>query len=225
MTASLADYVELLPQPTYHKIQSVFKRDPDNDYKTFLTEWAMPEFGYLSELDWVWTEKVDGTNIRFHAYDDGLLLVGGRTRKAEIPPKLQLALEAVSAHSYWDQLSGLTVFGEGYGATIQKGGGDYRPDQGFIVFDVMVTDTGAFLERADVEDIAANLGLPVAPIVGKGPLWDAVYCLQQHEDPAWSRLKEGDKLAEGLVLRPETELRTRLGRRVISKLKVKDFST
>jgi hypothetical protein len=49
----------------YHKIQTVFKRDPSNNYKTLLEgEFAIPEFGYLQDNEWVFTEKVDGTNIR-----------------------------------------------------------------------------------------------------------------------------------------------------------------
>lgn len=50
---------------TYHKIQTVFKRDPSNNYKTLLLyEYSLPEFKYLSNNQWVFTEKVDGNNIR-----------------------------------------------------------------------------------------------------------------------------------------------------------------
>ena len=49
----------------YHKIQTVYLRDPDNRYRTLLDgKFAKPEFGYLADCEWVFTEKIDGTNIR-----------------------------------------------------------------------------------------------------------------------------------------------------------------
>ena len=45
----------------YHKIQTVFKRDPENRHKTLLEgDFSLPEFEYLAKNDWVYTEKVDG---------------------------------------------------------------------------------------------------------------------------------------------------------------------
>ena len=56
----------------YHKIQTVFKRDPETKYKTLLMgEYSLIEFEYLRYNDWVWTEKINGTNIRV-IYDDFL---------------------------------------------------------------------------------------------------------------------------------------------------------
>jgi len=47
----------------YHKISTVFKRDPENNFKTLLFgEFATPELEYLQDNMWVFTEKVDGTN-------------------------------------------------------------------------------------------------------------------------------------------------------------------
>ena len=49
----------------YHKIQTVFKRDPATKIKTLLdVDWSQDAFGYLADNEWVFTEKVDGTNIR-----------------------------------------------------------------------------------------------------------------------------------------------------------------
>ncbi|KKL53664.1 hypothetical protein LCGC14_2273140, partial [marine sediment metagenome] len=48
----------------------------------------------------------------------------------------------------------ITLYGEGYGARIQKGGGDYRKggDVSFRLFDVLIGET--WLRRVDVEDVA-----------------------------------------------------------------------
>ena len=45
---------------TYHKIQSIFKRDPENRFKTFLDgQWSVPAFGLLQNIEWTFTEKVE----------------------------------------------------------------------------------------------------------------------------------------------------------------------
>lgn len=37
----------------YHKIQTVFKRNPATNYKTLLMyEWSKPEFEYLAKNQW-----------------------------------------------------------------------------------------------------------------------------------------------------------------------------
>ena len=213
-------------EPKYHKIQSVFKRDPANKHKTFLWgEFTRPEFEYLQDLEWEWTEKVDGTNIRIHSDPaGGKVTFGGRTERAQLQNSLWLAVDEVAQRVEKLDLRGLTLYGEGYGAGIQKGGGNYRTDQGFILFDVMVSMTGIFLSRQNVEGIAQQLDIPVVPVVGSGDLWEAIYVVKDRYDAAYSRLKDGDMLAEGLVVRPSTELRTRTNERVITKIKVRDFS-
>lgn len=76
----------------YHKIQSVYMRDPDNKFKTFIEgNWSIPEFEYLQDNQWVFTEKVDGTNIRV-IFDGDNIYYGGRTDRAQIPTDLVNAL-------------------------------------------------------------------------------------------------------------------------------------
>ena len=49
----------------YHKIYTIFKRNPKTKYKTLLEgKYSLPEFEYLKDCIWVFTEKIDGTNIR-----------------------------------------------------------------------------------------------------------------------------------------------------------------
>ena len=115
-----------------------------------------------------------------------------------------------------DVLNGVCLYGEGYGAKIQKGGGNYRPDQDFVLFDVLVDEW--WLQRENVEDIATKLGIEVVPIIGEGTLHDMVDQTRGRFDSAW-----GPFLAEGIVARPVTELKTRSGHRLITKIKCKDF--
>ena len=86
----------------YHKIDTVFKRDPATKHKTLLLgDWSQDAFGYLANNEWVFTEKVDGTNIRVMV-DAGEIKFGGKTDDAQIPAKLvqrarEVALEEIKA--------------------------------------------------------------------------------------------------------------------------------
>ena len=202
----------------YPKIQSIYKRDPDNHYKTFLIgEYATPEFESLRDIRWEFTEKVDGTNIRIRG-DGDEVFYAGRTDKAEIPPFLLEALQAHFGLVHFPYDYPMVLYGEGYGARIQKGGGLYRSDVGFVLFDVRVD--GFWLRREDVEDVAAVMGLPCVPIVGYGTLGDAVKLAADGFD---SEVSESPRAAEGLVLRTVCGLLDRAGRRVVTKVKTKDF--
>lgn len=204
----------------YHKIQSIFKRDMTSRQKTLIEgQWTLPEFEYLANNIWTFTEKVDGTNIRI-IFKDGVITFGGRTDDAKIPAKLLERLNerflpmAMKLAEVFE--GGAVLYGEGYGAKIQKGGENYRPDQDFVLFDVAVGHW--WLQRADVENVAHKLGLDVVPIIGEGTLHDAV---AQAKVGIVSKL--GDFQAEGIVARPKTELKTRSGHRLIAKIKCRDF--
>ncbi|KKK68198.1 hypothetical protein LCGC14_2946440, partial [marine sediment metagenome] len=80
---------------TYHKIQSIYKRDPENRYKTFLDgDWAVPAFGLLKDLEWTFTEKINGTNIRV-GWDGEAVSFGGRGENSQMPAVLYDHLSAV----------------------------------------------------------------------------------------------------------------------------------
>lgn len=210
----------------YVKINTLFKRDMANKGRIIESEWASPEFKYLKDNEWSFTEKVDGTNIRISAafYEDGRkeLRFGGRTDAAQIPATL---LDALNAAVTFDKFQGafegqdlvpITLYGEGYGGKIQSGG-NYRKEPGFILFDVQAGPW--WLQREDVEDVAKKLGIDVVPLVGSGTLVDAIKLVRDGMKSTW-----GDFPSEGLVMRPKVELKTRSGSRIIAKIKHRDFT-
>lgn len=204
----------------YCKIQTVYKRDPATKHKTLLEgDFSIPVFEYLAKNEWAFTEKIDGTNIRVQL-ENGSVTFGGRTDNAQIPAFLvQRLMEIFTADKLNTVFPDGTVclYGEGYGAKIQKGGGSYIPDGcGFILFDVLCG--GWWLERENVNDIAAKLNIPAVPIIGTGTLFDAVEQTRGGFESA-----VGNCIAEGIVMRPKTELCDRAGRRVIAKIKHRDF--
>lgn len=202
----------------YHKIKSVYKRD-DKTHKFIEGQFSLPEFEYLKDCKWIWTEKIDGTNIRI-TLSNGQMKIDGKTDNAQIPAFLYRRLEELFK---LEQLQSVfpdgeaILYGEGYGAKIQKGGGLYLPDSvDFILFDVRIGDW--WLRREDVEDIAAKLNLKIVPVTGRDTLKTAIEVVRTGIPSLIANCP-----AEGLVLRPEVELKTRRGDRIITKIKTKDF--
>ena len=203
----------------YHKIQTLFKRDPDNHNITLLMgEYSLPEFDYLKSCNWVFTEKVDGTNTRV-VLKNGELNFLGKAENSHMPPFLLSVLENMFTLEKIQTMVGsddICLYGEGYGYKINKGG-KYSTSHSFVLFDVRIGNW--WLERTNVQDIAGKLGIDVVPVIGTGKLCDMVFLVEKGFPSRW-----GDFVAEGIVARPGVELQTRGGDRIITKLKYKDFA-
>lgn len=200
----------------YHKIQTIYKRDTSG--KIIIGDYSKPEFKYLSKNDWLWSEKVDGTNIRV-MWSEGNVKFGGKTDKAQIPSNLTNRLIELFPTEKFLSLDSteMCLYGEGHGSGIQKGGGNYSLNQDFVLFDVKIGHW--WLLRKDVEEIAEKLNISVVPIIGAGTLFEAEELVKKGFNSKW-----GNFLAEGLVLTPMVPLMSRNGDRVITKLKYKDFN-
>ena len=206
----------------YHKIKSVFKRD-DNTHYFLEGSWSVPEFNYLKDNEWVFTEKIDGTNVRIiwnpEASDNKLKFMG-KTKNAQMQVSLYDKLNSLFTYDKFQTLYPdipMCLYGEGYGVKIQTGG-KYIPDGvNFILFDCFIDKL--WLRRDSIENIAEKLEISVVPIVGRGTINDAVNLVKNGLTSTF-----GNFQAEGLVLRPCTELRDRRGNRIITKLKHKDFN-
>lgn len=238
----------------YHKINALYKRETSGPRKGkfIIGDWADPAFAYLAENRWEFTEKVDGTNIRVYLNKARGFVTGryaGRSDNADIPKPLLEHLGEVfpvvtnevrylptqeqekrNQEIYdWMNRNGLTevvLYGEGYGPKIQ-GGGKYRNDQSFVLFDVKIGDF--WLARGDVNDIADKLGIDSVPVIGFGTLYDAIDLVTHR--PAVGVFRAYDGLqsewgpfeAEGIVARPVVPLFNRKGERIITKIKAVDF--
>jgi hypothetical protein len=204
----------------YHKINSLFKRDQKTN-KFIMNDWADPAFEYLSGNQWQFTEKVDGTNIRvMWNHETKELKFGGRTDSASMPLFLLYELERIFHKTKFIELYpevSMCLYGEGYGAKIQKGGGNYiSGGQSFVLFDVLIGDM--YLERPNIEDVGGKLGLKIVPIIGNGTLEEAIERCKFGFNSQWGNFE-----AEGIVARPLTELKDRRGHRIITKVKCRDF--
>lgn len=208
----------------YTKIETIFERDMEGSKKLIEGKFRNETVEFLKDNQWICTEKVDGTNIGI-VWDGHKVSYQGRTERAQIPAHLMNKLIEMFGgeinEELFEQKFGempVVLFGEGYGAKIQKGGGNYRSDVSFILFDVYLPEQNLWLKRDALEDIAKTFGIDAVPIVLTGTLQEAVDFVKQKPK---STIGAADM--EGLVCKPAVDMLDRMGRRVIVKVKVRDF--
>lgn len=203
----------------YHKIETLFERDPE----TFVVNPRRLKSPVLATIsEWDVTEKIDGTNIRVMLSADGEVQFGGRSDNAQLPTDLLLKLmqmfpaERMKQALWINDPVPAVLYGEGYGAGIQKGG-SYRQDKSFILYDVLI-DGKWWLDKEAIDDVASKLGCDVVPYLGRMTLDEIVSLVR---NPFASCIGSG--MAEGIVARPIETLFDKKMARVIIKLKTKDF--
>lgn len=207
----------------YQKIETVFERDTEGTKKLIEGKFRNQIVEYLKNCEWIFTEKIDGTNIRV-LWNGHNFEFAGRTDKASIPPFLLKKLQDIFCNNEMEQMfeqlfneKEVIICGEGYGNRIQKVG-KYYIEYGvdFIVFDIIINDY--YLSRGDVEVICKQLGLDIVPVVYKGNIANAVK-LVKNNLPS----KIGSCQAEGLVGVPIIPVYDKFGKRIIIKIKGNDF--
>ena len=209
----------------YIKIDTPFERDNDGTKKLIDCKFRNETVEYLKDNKWLCSEKIDGTNIGV-VWDGHKVSFQGRTERAQIPTQLVNKLNELFGGTINEEMfeqkfgeMNVILFGEGYGPKIQKGGGLYRDNVSFILFDVYLSDQNLWLKRDAVEDIAKSFGIDVVDIVLTGTLQETIDFVKTKPK---SHIRTANM--EGLVCRPTVELLDRMGRRVITKIKVCDFA-
>jgi len=231
---------ESLPSPgffKYPKINTLWKRDEDNKFCILPGQFSCPEFQAIKR--WRPTEKIHGTNLRVildqipnHGVKRPSVWYRGKTKDAQIPSimvdylRKTFTPEILSA--VFPEPSLVYLFGEGYGAKIQKGGGKYRPDPGFILFDIWVQCKleekrqidGWWLSRENVKDVAEQLNLPSVPELGIMTMEEAIELVKGKR---MSSVSQEELVAEGIVVRSHPLMLFRNGDPIMWKLKVRDY--
>lgn len=208
---------------TYTKIETLFNRDMEGSKKLIEGDFRNEAVEYLKDNEWVFTEKVDGTNVGV-VWDGHKVTYQGRTETAQIPAHLMNKLiemfGGTTNEELFEQKFGdmpVILFGEGYGPKIQKGG-NYRSDISFILFDVYLPESNLWLKRDAIEDIAKTFGIDAVPIVLTGTLKDGVDFVK-----TFPKSTMGIANMEGIVGKPKVDMLDRMGRRMIVKIKCCDF--
>lgn len=211
----------------YQKINTLFKRDEKNII--IPSEFTLPEFEYLKDNKWECTEKIDGmsTRIELSIEDDEINMeFKGRTNNAIIPSHLLEKLNflfnkehLIEVFNLKEKPCNITIYGEGYGVKIQKGGNYISDDVNFILFDIKINNW--WLNRESLEDIAHKLNISIVPLIGYMTIPEAIEYVEKGFKSTIAENK--DYNAEGLVLKTPNGLLLRNGERLITKIKTVDF--
>lgn len=209
----------------YQKIPNIFERDCTQGKNGQLLDaaYTSPELEMLAESPiWIFTEKVDGMNIRV-MWDGVRVSFGGRTDNAVLPApvieKLTEYFGGEDKEELFEQRFGdreIILFGECYGGRIQAVGPKYG-DVDFILFDV--SWNGSYLSYDKMQEIAEYFGVRSVPAVGVGTLGQGINYVRMAPR---STLSETAPM-EGVVARTLLPLCRADGSRVVCKIKTRDF--
>ena len=215
----------------YHKIETMFERG--EDFNVIETQLRNPVYGTIKT--WRATEKLDGTNIRVYLTKEGETKIRGRSDNADIKGDLidwiqkQMSIDKLKEVLWRPNKEGVVepvdvvLYGEGLGAGIQKGGGNYSKDKIFVLFDVLV-DSKWWLDYDAVIEIAGKLGIKYAPDLGIMTLEEMVEKVKAGIPSVFAKENTGiDVESEGIVARPIENLFDKRMNRVIIKIKSVDF--
>ena len=175
---------------------------------TFLLDHLQRTFT-LEKLQYLWRGKVD------------CVICGGRGHSNTVPPYFKCPCSEPYP---------IVLYGEGYGARIQKGGGNYRRDGdvSFRLFDVLIG--GTWLRCGAVEDVARQLGIQSMPHESNvglgGPA--TIEQITEFVRRGFNSIVAEDEgvesfMAEGVVAFTDPPLYNGRGQRLMFKLKTKDF--
>lgn len=220
----------------YHKIETLFNRDPS----TFKVnpECGMRVPGFQAVDNWVVEEKCDGMNIQVHMNDPTCLvdreapfpievLIQGRTPNAQFKPHWMEYLKSIFTAPLAEALfkselhpgNKVTLFGELMGPKI-NGNLHGLTELEFRGFDVLVDDAW-WMERAQLDQVLYHFKTKGAPVVGRLNTERIIHMIRERETV--SQISTNGYF-EGVVCRPAFELRLQSGERLIWKLKTKDFA-
>ena len=210
---------------------------PDESLVDPVFDWARKE-----NIKFECTEKIDGTNMsiyiipqRLYTLDgepngiyDYTIEVHGKTIKANLnqnlvnniltkwPKEMLVDVFTVNGNIPTEPI---ILYGEGYGAGIQKGGNYIKNDVDFILFDIRIGNF--WLERDSIEDIASKLQMKVVSIIGYYSINEAIEYVKKGFKSTIAENKDYD--AEGLVLKFPFGLLKRNCDRIMTKIKTCDF--
>lgn len=205
----------------YHKIETLFRFN--NDTKKYTNEFYNKNVEILKDNQWLFTEKIDGTNLRIY-WNGHKLQYGGRTNNAQFSKQqidyilenlIDEDIETIFEQKFQDVE--VYVFGELFGVKIQNGG-LYTEGQGiaFRVFDIEVD--GIMLTYDSMVVLATELSYDYVPLACIGTIEEGIKYVMTHDISIFSSAK-----LEGVVGKPIGDFRDRLGKRIVVKIKKRDL--
>lgn len=222
----------------YGKTPGPFKRGKNN--KIILGKWSDGTLEYLQDAKFMFTEKLDGTNIRLiywpacspystpigeeHVLNStghpAYLEIRGRSDNATVHHKLQEWKDSLDIDLFVKAFGDnrVCIYGEGIGDGIQKGGPQYGSTH-FRAF--AIKGSRGFLPfQVTSEILRHGLYLETAPVMACCTLNEGIKLVQRGVKSVFGN---GKFWAEGLIGLPTVPLYTPKRERIIVKLKHRDL--
>ncbi len=120
-----------------------------------------------------------------------------------------------------DTPSTIIIYGEGYGAGVQKGG-IYSKEKNFRVFDIRIGE--AYQDFEFIEKVCIDNQLNIVPIIGTTDTITYIECIGTLQEFNNTLLTDGaGGKPKGYVIKFEPVLLNKYKERLIFKIKFKDF--
>ena len=117
--------------------------------------------------------------------------------------------------------SPIYIYGELYGPGVQKGG-HYGDTLRFAAFDIC--QQGWFVPVGMLTEMCNNLGLDMVPYIGRMTITEAEDMVSRGFKTMVWEPKDPDYIEEGIVARPVVPVKDARGKRMIVKIKYKDYA-
>lgn len=233
----------------YEKIYAPFGRDSSKSEYVNTSKWSKPEFEFLQNNEWIWTQKIDGSNLNI-IWDGERVSYKGHTDKTQWNERSKNYIESVFCTTEAE-----TVFEQLYGeqpviVSMEIVSKDFNQNYGhldghFYVYDVRNGVTGKYWDRKAVEDFVQAFDpeykeIEAVQIIFKGTIKEAIEWVKiaREYNENFERKSVyisnivgfvdvknplGKYPIEGLVGRPLVEIYNSKGERIITKVKCKDY--
>lgn len=206
----------------YPKIDTLFDRD--ENFKVQTDVFKNKYINMLKDIDWVCTEKIDGTNTRIIWNGDGSYEIKGRGDTANIDKRLLVNLTKMMENRIhlFKEVFGekaVCLYGEGYGGRIQGNKFKYQSQEKFICFDILIGDK--YVDFDTLTNLCNKLQIEIVPVIENVKKMNDI--VEYVRGGFKSAISVEGKNAEGIVARPKFSLYVNNGDRIIIKIKTKDF--
>jgi hypothetical protein len=202
----------------YPKIDEIYKRDEKGNFINGV--FSRPEIEYLKDNLWNATEYIDGINIRI-IWDKKNITFRGKKDADDIPKNLLNMLHDRFTFKVFDkELHGVDTifFCESVGKGIKESEKYLSPSSEIDIFLLDTTIVGLWGDDSILEKISQIFNIKIRPIVGVNTLNNILRDLPNIK----SKIKN-DQIVDGVVCKPIFDLSDRIYRRIMCKIKIKDF--
>lgn len=214
---------------TYHHIEAPTVQDDEYGREFKKRKLIVPKEGqdeayrspllaYLADSLWAYSRKIDGENIRIQ-WDGEQALWNGKSNSFQCSAEFTEYMNSTFLEEIFEEKFGrekvVTIFGEKMGPKTQGNELGLEKDE-LVIFDVNIN--GTWLGKDNVREIAKYFGARTT--YDLTDTTDNPYTLRELIEMCSNGAFEG---WEGIVATPLIELRDQAGRRVIVKIKNKDY--